>query len=60
MNINGKYILYGAGNRGRFALKYLGVKNVICFCDNGIKSRSGGGWNSYLPTGFQKYLSMGK
>ena len=40
MNINGKYILYGAGNRGRFALKYLGVENVICFCDNGIKSRS--------------------
>lgn len=29
-----KYILYGAGQRGKEALKFFGSENVLCFCDS--------------------------
>ena len=31
-----KYIIWGAGNRGKWTLQFLGVENVIAFidCDN--------------------------
>lgn len=32
--MNGKLILFGAGNNGIAALKKYGMENIVCFCDN--------------------------
>ncbi len=31
-----RYILYGAGDNGRMALRYFGHEHVLCFCDKNV------------------------
>jgi len=38
--IKRKYILFGAGDNGKQALRILGGDNVICFCDNKLHGQT--------------------
>lgn len=39
MGTSKKYILFGAGEIGRNALRFFGKESVVCFCDNAIHSK---------------------